>query len=373
MDGDWCGTIVAARMGERPFWIGRRPEYHPTLQPSKQQQAVKAVRSESMSQIERTIQVSEDIHLHTIISTPNQPTSPARPALVLFHFWGGANNTYRPLITHLCSDFALIVPSLRGWGESSRPTNPGAYRTADYGADIVALLQKLNSDSPELFSNGVVLVGHSMGAKIAQLLLTQQHLLPPSVMTRGMVLLAPAPAGSHSLPPEMRKQQVHAYDNAASAEFVVRNVLLGRLDAVSDRVVGEIVADAVTGSEGARAAWPGYGMGEDFEDAVRGYGNSSAFATCHQRPDQCLRSSSESHNVNSTDKLSGLLSIVSWGKCDASYQAWRTSNRLSGTLEPRPEVSRDLFSGARHLAPNYATRANGLISHLNERTYALET
>ncbi|KAK0849615.1 hypothetical protein LTS02_013509 [Friedmanniomyces endolithicus] len=111
-----------------------------------------------------------------------------------------------------------------------------------------------------------------MGAKIAQWLLTQQHLLPPSVMIRGLVLLAPAPAGSHSLPPEMREQQVHAYDNAASAEFVVRNVLLGRLDAVSDRVVGDIVADAVSGSEGARAAWPRYGMGEDFEDAVRGYG-----------------------------------------------------------------------------------------------------
>ncbi|KAK3614958.1 hypothetical protein LTR56_026901 [Elasticomyces elasticus] len=216
-----------------------------------------------MSQTEQIIQVSEDIHLHTIISTPNQPTTPARPTLVLFHFCSGANNTYCPLITHLCSDFALIVPSLRGWGESSRPTNPGAYRTADYGADMVALLQKLSSESPELFSNGVVLVGHSMGAKIAQWLLTQQHLLPRSTMIRGIVLLAPAPAGSHSLPLEMREQQVHGYDNAASAEFVVQNVLLGRLDAVSDRIVGEIVADAVAGSEGARAAWPRYGMGED--------------------------------------------------------------------------------------------------------------
>ncbi|KAK5702373.1 hypothetical protein LTR17_022370 [Elasticomyces elasticus] len=224
-----------------------------------------------MSQTEQIVQVSEEIHLHTIISTPNQPTTHAQPALVLFHFWGGANNTYRPLITHLCSDFALIVPSLRGWGDSSKPTNPGAYRTADYGADMVALLHKLNSDFPELFSNGVVLVGHSMGAKIAQLLLIQQHLLPRSVMIRGLVLLAPAPAGSHTLPLEMREQQIHAYDNAASAEFVVRNVLLGRPDAVSDRVVGEIVADAIAGSEGARAAWPGYGMGEDFEDAVRGY------------------------------------------------------------------------------------------------------
>ncbi|KAK1038533.1 hypothetical protein LTR74_018787, partial [Friedmanniomyces endolithicus] len=200
-----------------------------------------------MSQIERIIQVSEDIHLHTIISTPNQPTTPARPALVLLHFWGGANNTYRPLITHLCSDFALIVPSLHGWGDSSKPANSEAYRIADYGADVVALLQQLNFSAPELFANGVVLVGHSMGAKLAQFLLTQQHLLPPSVMIRGMVLLAPAPAGSHSLPPEMREQQVHAYDNAASAEFVVRIVLLGRPDAVSDRVVGEIVADAVAG------------------------------------------------------------------------------------------------------------------------------
>ncbi|KAK5690484.1 hypothetical protein LTR17_025951, partial [Elasticomyces elasticus] len=32
------------------------------------------------------------------------------------------------------------------------------------------------------------------------------------------------------------------------------------------------VADAVAGSEGARAAWPRYGMGGDFEDAVKGYG-----------------------------------------------------------------------------------------------------
>ncbi|KAK5733217.1 hypothetical protein LTS12_026984 [Elasticomyces elasticus] len=133
---------------------------------------------------------------------------------------------------------------------------------------MVALLQKLSSESPELFSNGVVLVGHSMGAKIAQWLLTQQHLLPRSTMIRGIVLLAPAPAGSHSLPLEMREQQVHGYDNAASAEFVVQNVLLGRLDADCGGDSGGCCCRVRRRKSGMAEVW--YGRG--FEDAVKGYG-----------------------------------------------------------------------------------------------------
>ncbi|KAK0247378.1 hypothetical protein LTS09_017492 [Friedmanniomyces endolithicus] len=213
------------------------------------------------------IPVSSSVSLHTILTTPAK-TPPTNPAVVLLHFWGGSNHTYQPLITHLSRDFPIIVPSLRGWGTSSRPPDAEAYRTADYATDIIALLHTLSSDYPEVFANGVILVGHSMGAKIAQFMLTQKYQLPSFVRIKGLVLLAPAPAGSFSLPPEMKEQQVHAYDTAASAEFVARNVLLGTPGAVDDTIVEELVTDAIAGSKGARVAWPEYGMSEELGGEV---------------------------------------------------------------------------------------------------------
>ena len=211
-----------------------------------------------------SISVSKTITLHVLLSTPPKP--PKHPTLLLLHFWGGSNQTFQPAISLLKDNYNIIVPSLRGWGQSSRPSDTQAYRAADYAKDIVSLLRTLQTEQPDILTGGIVLAGHSMGGKIAQILLTDAEVVAPLV--KGMVLIAPAPAGSFALPEAMQEQQIHAYDSAESATFAVENVLLGRADNVTEAVRAGIVSDAISGSREARAAWPEFGMAEDFEDAV---------------------------------------------------------------------------------------------------------
>ncbi|KAF2493670.1 alpha/beta-hydrolase [Lophium mytilinum] len=216
-----------------------------------------------MSSEEFPIPISPSITLHTLLSAPSQSSD--RPALLLLHFWGGSNRIYQPSISLLQARYPIIAPSLRGWGTSSAPADATAYRITDYAADIVALLLHLQMEHPTLLANGIVIAGHSMGGKLAQVLLSYKEVAP---LVRGLVLIAPAPAGRFALPDDMREQQIHAYDSIESASFVVENVLLGKAESVSKAAKKELAEGMVAGSPGARAAWPEYGMAEDYERAV---------------------------------------------------------------------------------------------------------
>ncbi|KAF2801290.1 alpha/beta-hydrolase [Mytilinidion resinicola] len=218
-----------------------------------------------MSSQELSIPISPSITLHTLVSTPAQPSS--RPSLLLLHFWGGSHHTYHPSISLLQDHYQIIAPSLRGWGMSSAPVDVTAYRIVDYVADIVALLLHLNTQQLALSANGVIVVGHSMGGKLAQVLLNNVEV---ASLVRGLILIAPAPAGSFALSENMRAQQIHAYDSVESASFVVENVLLGEAENVTEATRVDLAKGMVAGSPGARAAWPEYGMAEDYERAVVG-------------------------------------------------------------------------------------------------------
>ena len=205
-----------------------------------------------------------DVELHTII-TKLTPASDY-PTLLLLHFWGGSNRTYARLISQLQTKFNIVAPSLRGWGRSSRPDNQQAYRIEDYAEDISDLIVYLKTQRPALVGNGVLLAGHSMGGKIAQVLLLRSELKD---ILKGLVLIAPAPAKSFQLPTaEMREQQRNAYNSIVSARFVFENVGIAHPDAIGQAEIAALAEGAVGGSEPAKVAWPEYGMGEDYGDAV---------------------------------------------------------------------------------------------------------
>lgn len=191
------------------------------------------------------------------------------PALKLISSQGGSKRTWSELAQRL-PDYTIIAPSLRGWGKSSKPDDPGAYRIADYADDMYGLIAMLQISHADIFRHGIVLIGHSMGGKIVQRLLTYPSL---STLVKGLVLIAPAPATAFALPDDMREHQIHAYDHADSARFVIENVLLGTPESAEPETIKCLVQDAVAGSEGAKRAWPEYGMAEDFSadllEAVR--------------------------------------------------------------------------------------------------------
>lgn len=152
---------------------------------------------------------------------------------------------------------ALLSPTVRsvaldfrGWGASTGPDDAAAYSTAHLASDVKAVVRRLGLTD-------VVIVGHSMGGKVAQAVAGCGSV--PGL--RGLVLVGSAPPTPLVLPPGMREQQVHAYDNPESAEFVARTVLTA--SEVSNEAVAAMLADMMKGNMHARAAWPGYVMAED--------------------------------------------------------------------------------------------------------------
>ena len=86
-------------------------------------------------------------------------------SVVLLHGWPGDRTDYRELVPLLVDHVELVVPDLRGFGQSDRPTAaPLESYTADGQARAVAaLIEELGLQRP-------VLVGYDVGSRTAQTL-----------------------------------------------------------------------------------------------------------------------------------------------------------------------------------------------------------
>lgn len=212
-----------------------------------------------MSSQRKSYKLSDDVFIS--IQEYGKPSS-TRPSLVFLHFWGGSSRSYQLLARELGTDLHIIAPDFRGWGESTGPTKPEAYSIPDLACDITSLIPQHVGVS----SAGYILVGHSMGGKVAQYIAS--HSPAPSGL-RGLFLIAPAPMGKLQLPEELKEQQKHACDTAQSAQFTFTNFLLSSEDAVSSATLTLLVEDAVKGSDFAKRAWPEYGSAEDYADSYK--------------------------------------------------------------------------------------------------------
>ena len=105
------------------------------------------------------------------------------PPVVLLHGWPGDRADYRD-VTPLISDCAeVIVPDLRGFGESDKHlVDPSvAYSAAAQARSVLALIDELGLDSP-------VVAGYDIGSRIAQ---TMARTAPGRL--RAVVLCPPLP------------------------------------------------------------------------------------------------------------------------------------------------------------------------------------
>jgi 3-oxoadipate enol-lactonase len=203
-----------------------------------------------MATKDRIINVSPDTQIHISISGPEG----RGPTFVFLHFWGGSSKTWFKVVEGVSiAKFQSISIDFRGWGASTGPSDPSKYGMDDLANDVEAVLQELQIEE-------CILVGHSMGGKVAQVLAGRKTI----VGLKAVVLVATAPPGPLILPKEARDQQEHACESAGSAEFVTRNVLTA--NELSKTDVGNLVEDMTNGSDEAKAAWPAYGMAEDVRE-----------------------------------------------------------------------------------------------------------
>jgi pimeloyl-ACP methyl ester carboxylesterase len=174
------------------------------------------------------------------------------PALLFLHYWGGSSQTWRHVTAALADDFRTVAMDQRGWGRSDQPEN--GYDLASLADDAQAVIDGLGLDH-------YVVVGHSMGGKVGQLLASR---LPSGLA--GLVLVAPSPPSPMALPLEVRQSMVGAYTSRETIIATVEQVLAGRPLEPED--LEGVVDDSLRGAAAAKLAWPLAASQEDITAAV---------------------------------------------------------------------------------------------------------
>ena len=82
------------------------------------------------------------------------------PPVILVHGFPESHRTWRDLVPLLDADLRLIMPDLRGFGESDKPQDVADYSTEILVADVFAVADALGVDR-------FALVGHDWGGAIA--------------------------------------------------------------------------------------------------------------------------------------------------------------------------------------------------------------
>lgn len=173
-------------------------------------------------------------------------------ALVFLHYWGGSSRTWTRVATALAQRFHTVAIDHRGWGQSDAPDN--GYALADIAADAEGVIMRLKLGR-------YVLVGHSMGGKVAQLMASRR----PAGLA-GLVLVAPSPPQPMAMPAEARASMAAAYTSRASVEATIANVLTAKPLSAEDHE--QVIADSLRGAPAAKLAWPNATSLEDITAQV---------------------------------------------------------------------------------------------------------
>ncbi|MFM0324302.1 alpha/beta fold hydrolase [Caballeronia glebae] len=173
-------------------------------------------------------------------------------ALVFLHYYGGSSRTWGRVANGLSDQYRIVATDHRGWGDSDAPAD--GYRIADLADDAEGVIKALNL-------RRYVLVGHSMGGKVAQLIASRR---PDGL--EGLVLVAPSPPSPMLLSDAERATLSGAYRSRESIEFVIDHVLTAKpLDAACRE---QVIEDSLKAAPQAKAAWPDVAMREDITAAV---------------------------------------------------------------------------------------------------------
>jgi pimeloyl-ACP methyl ester carboxylesterase len=193
----------------------------------------------------------------TTVSSDHLPTYDYRPGsgplLVFLHYWGGTARTWQPVIDRLPGRGTLTIDA-RGWDRSR--WLPGPYTLEQYAIDTRDVLHDAGVTDH-------ILVGHSMGGKVAQLVAATR---PEGLAA--LVLVGPAPAKpAATITAEYQEVLSHAYDSDDTTAAARDTILTAT--PLSDDLKTQIVADSRTAAPEARAEWPLRGIAQDITRQAR--------------------------------------------------------------------------------------------------------
>ncbi|WP_409464723.1 alpha/beta fold hydrolase [Amycolatopsis sp. GA6-003] len=175
------------------------------------------------------------------------------PTLVFLHYWGGSARTWDLVVDRLAGRDTLAA-DFRGWSRSKNLAGP--YTLRQLADDTLAVVADAGVTD-------YVLIGHSMGGKVAQLIAATR----PTGL-RGIVLVGSAPAKpAAAVTPEYREGLSHAYDSAESVAGARDHVLTAT--ELPERIKAQIATDSRACADAARTEWPLRGIAEDISGQAR--------------------------------------------------------------------------------------------------------
>ena len=177
-------------------------------------------------------------------------TPSGAPALVFLHHFGGSGRTWERVVKRLEGSFHCVAVSLRGFGDSSAADS---YRVADMTDDVLEVIRRLQL-------RRFVLIGHSMGGKVAQALAARQ---PPGL--EGLILVASSPPTPEPMEDAERERLLNAYGKRDAALETNRNIAKLPIDAAD---VEMLIEDNLRCAETAWRAWLLTGSREDISNLV---------------------------------------------------------------------------------------------------------
>src|SRR5271167_3018706 len=165
------------------------------------------------------------------------------PALVFIHYWGGSRRTWSEVIARLSNRFRCVAVDLRGWGKSDRGADD--YSLFSQADDVECVIEALKLKD-------FILVGHSMGGKIAQILAGRQL-----DSLRSVVLVAPAPPTPLLVPDAQKRMMLASYTMPEGVGDALK-VISHRPLPLAQRL--QVTEDSLGGAEGAKSTWIAQGM-----------------------------------------------------------------------------------------------------------------
>ena len=137
------------------------------------------------------------------------------PTLVFLHYFGGAAASWQWVIELLRNDFRCIALDLPGFGEEPPLEQPSLDAYSNFVWEALAGL------GVEQF----ILIGHSMGAKIALQVATSSVFKVP----KQVILVAPSPPTQEPMPNKERQRLLDNHPSRENAATTVEQASLSPL------------------------------------------------------------------------------------------------------------------------------------------------
>lgn len=135
------------------------------------------------------------------------------PVLVFLHYFGGAARSWQWVIEQLKDDYHCVALDLPGFGGTDPLNSPSIEGMADY----------VRQETERLGLSSFILLGHSMGGKIAlQVAIDDANSSPPDQRVQQLVLIAPSPPTVERMP-DAEKERMLRHPNREEAETTVKN------------------------------------------------------------------------------------------------------------------------------------------------------